>query len=675
MLSNFAELHFIFLENILGGNMEIKNLRRLRLLHFLISILLIIFAVRLYQFQIVDKAIVKKQSDDSLSRTIHIPATRGEIRDRNGVILAYSLETYDVYIDKSKLVSLDTAIQEIAKAYPLASKTDITTEFQNSKDDMVLVIKSVSIDYLKSLRAISDEAVSVKTKMTRVYPNGSLASHVLGITDVDGKGIEGLEATAQEWLAGKDGEIETRTDELGRKLAFAESVEVKPVEGYTIYTTIDRTIQYYAEQAIKTGYAFNEAKRVTAIVQDAKTGEILAMANAPDFDPNNPKAFLYESQAEAYETAATEVDKLNVYYNMWRNPAVSDLYEPGSTFKIFTGLVGLEEAVVSRNSKFYCYGFDEVSGKKVRCWVYPKSHEDESFEEGFQDSCNVVFMEVMKKLNRKAYYDYLKSFGLIDKSTIELGGAKPITRAEKDASVLDLANMSFGHAISITPLHVMNILETVSNDGKLIQPSIINRVETESGEVIAQGNRQVVGQVVSVDTAKEMREILTTVITKGSGRKAYIPGYTIGGKTGTAIKSGAGGYKDERKVYSSFAAIVPSDKPVFNVLVIVDEPKNEVFGSLVAAPIAREIIYNTLQYLEVPSEAVTGQAVVVIPKLVGGTVANAISAAKNLGLTIQDIDTETGIPEDMNAVITKQYPLPGALSSRDNVVFIATKVK
>ncbi len=655
--------------------MEIKNLRRLRFIHFMISLILIIFVARLYQFQIIDKHIVKKQSDLSMSRTIQMPATRGEIRDRNGVILAYSLETYDVYIDKSKLINLDTAIQEITKAYPLASKTEMTTLFQESKDNEVLVLKSVSIDYVKSIRAISDDSILVKTKMTRVYPNGSLASHVLGITNRDGKGIEGLEATADSWLAGKDGSIETRTDELGRKLAFAESVEVKPVEGYTVYTTIDRTIQYYAEQAIKTGYAFNEAKRVTAIVQDAKTGEILAMANAPDFDPNKPREFLYESQLKAYEAASTETDKLNIYYNMWRNPAVSDLYEPGSTFKIFTGLVGLEEAVVSRNSKFVCYGFEEVSGKKVRCWVYPKTHEDETFEEGFQDSCNVVFMEVMKKLNRHAYYDYLKSFGLVDKSTIELGGAKPISRQEKDASVLDLANMSFGHAISITPMHVMNILETVSNDGKLIQPSIINRVETRTGEAIAQGNRQVVGQVVSEATAKEMREILTTVITKGSGKKAYIPGYTIGGKTGTAIKSGAGGYKDERKVYSSFAAIVPSDKPVFNVLVIVDEPKNEVFGSLVAAPIAREIIYNTLQYLEVPSEAVTGQAVVVIPKLVGGTVANAIAVSKQLGLTVQDINTETGISEDLNAIITKQYPLPGTLSSIDNVVFIATGVK
>jgi len=653
--------------------MQKKSVRRLKFLYLLITLFLILVVARLYQYQIVDWDAIKLQSDSKINRRISLPAKRGEIRDRNGALLAYSLETYDVYLHKHQMAISDDSLHEIIKAYPDASKTDMMDRINKATTDSVLIIEGLPFNYVQNIRNLATSDVEVVSKMTRVYPNGSLASHVLGFTNIDGKGIEGVEFSKDDLLTGKAGYIETRTDERGRKLAYADANEVPPIDGQTVYLTIDRTIQYYTEQAIRDGYEFNEAKRVMAIVQDAKTGEILAMATAPDYDPNKPRSFIDKGFEEAYTLAQTDQERMEALYAQWRNPIVSDLYEPGSTFKIFTGLVGLEENVVSRYDEFYCSGFLTVLNHKVRCWIFPRSHERETFEEGFQDSCNVVFMKVIEKIKRDVFYRYLNTFGLLTKSSIELNSATPISRPERQATALDMANISFGHAISVTPLHVMNILQVVSNNGVLTEPSIISRVLSADGIHEEVPTRFVKGQLISEGTAKEMREILTTVITEGSGKRAYIPGYDIGGKTGTAIKNIAGGYEDERRVYSSFAAIVPSDQPVFNVLVIVDEPKNEVFGSLVAAPIAKEIIYNTLEHLEIPSSSVTGQDIVVIPNFVGLSIKDALSLANERGLKLFDVDEEDGIVRTSATLITKQYPLEGSLSSRDNVVFLSKK--
>ncbi len=274
----------------------------------------------------------------------------------------------------------------------------------------------------------------------------------------------------------------------------------------------------------------------------------------------------------------------------------------------------------------------------------------------------------------------------MERSGLELSTAKPIVIPEKDARAINKVVMSYGHSISITPMHVMNILQAVSNDGVLLEPTIVGKVLTEKGDAVAVTRKPSRGNVLSKDVANTLKTILESVVTDGSGANAYIPGYRIGGKTGTAIKNIAGEYSNDRVVVSSFAAIVPIDNPIFNILVIVDEPKTEIHGSKVAAPIAREIIYNTLQYLEVPSSAVTGKGVVVVPELIGMTVQQAREKAHTLGLKLQNmdavagesgttkaLDVTSGDPEVGKLTITKQYPIAGALSSKENIIYISTR--
>lgn len=662
--------------------MSTKNshIKRLRLLHFFIVIFFFVIMLRLYQYQVIDKTLIEEQAQKRIERTITQLARRGEIRDRNGVILAYSLLSSDLVIDREKVTTLDPLMTKILQAYPGADQVGIRQRFEAQTTGELVLIDTIPQDYVDTMRAIQGEGVKLVERSKRVYPNGSLAAQTLGFVGKYGEGLEGLEFVFDEWLSGQNGSIKTRTDELGRKNAFADAEVIPPVNGYTLYTTLDATIQYFCEKAISEGLIINDAKRATAIVQDARTGEILAIANTPSFDPNTP----FVIPQEQVDASATQQEILN---RLWRNPATKDLYEPGSTFKILTGLMGLQEGVVTPTTEFYCDGAEIISGEKVKCWYYPRKHEEETVIEGFQDSCNFVFIRIMEKLQTEVIYNYLRAFGMTERSGIEIGSARPLVIQEEKVTKLNKAIMAFGHSISITPMHVMNILFAVSNDGELLEPQIVKNVIAEDGTEIAVERKPSRGQVISKDQAVEMREILESVVTEGSGSLAYIPGYRIGGKTGTAVKNVAGAYDDERNVVSSFAAVVPVDNPVFNILVIVDEPKNaEVVGSKVAAPIAREIIYNTLQYLEVPSNAVTGAGVVVVPELIGLSVDAARKEAHKLGLklynmeavvseatAISQTDISGGDPEIAKAIITKQYPLPGALSSAENTIYISIR--
>ena len=664
--------------------MRQNGLRRLRFLHFIMGLFFIAIMFRLYQYQIIDKSKIVEESNKRIERDIKLYAKRGEIRDRNGVILAYTLVTSDLIVDRKSIKELQPLLTEILEAYPKADQTDIKARFDSSLDDKVVLIEAIPQDYVPTIRVLQRKGIEVVERNKRVYPNGSMASQTIGFVGKYGDGLEGLEYTFDKWLAGENGNIKTRTDEIGRKNAFADA-EVKPaINGYTLYTTLDATIQYYSEKAIAEGLKINNAKRATAIVQDAKTGEILAIANTPSFDPNTPFEIPTEvNPAAEVNEGPTQQEQLSA---IWRNPAIKDLYEPGSTFKILTGAMGLEEGVVTKDSTFYCPGKATFYKESIACWYYPKAHENETVKEGFQDSCNFVFIRILEKLETSAIYKHLRAFGMTERSGIELPSAKPLVIAEKNVRPINKVVMSFGHSISITPMHVMNILQAVSNDGQLNEPTIVGKVIDEHGKNIPVERKASRGQVLSSDVVEVLKEILESVVTDGSGANAYIPGYRIGGKTGTAVKTIAGEYSNDRVVVSSFAAVVPIDNPVFNILVIVDEPKTEIHGSKVAAPIAREIIYNTLQYLEIPSSAVTGKAVVVVPELIGLTVQMAREKAHELGLKLENMDAVTsenqtgsatdataGNPEIAKMIITKQYPLSGALSSKENTIYISTR--
>ncbi|MCK8061322.1 MULTISPECIES: penicillin-binding transpeptidase domain-containing protein [unclassified Fusibacter] len=657
---------------------NLTHQKRLFVIYFFVSILFILLVARLFQFQILDRDKIKVAADDQISRKINISAERGPITDRNGAVLAYTLKSHNVIIDKKTLIANKEAVDEvelanrIAQQYPAVSADEILEKLYASDSDEVVVIEGLPLEYVRPVQSLEDAYLSVKSVNLRIYPNQTLASHTLGITSVDGVGLSGLEYMYNLDLSGTDGFIETRTDELGRRLPYADAVEGPVINGYTIETTLDLTIQHFVEEAIEKAYVDTQALRVTAVVQHAQTGELLAIASVPDFNPNSPREPIYESQIEAMENRAEDVSEAVIYQSFWKNPANEFVYEPGSTFKIFTGAVGLEEGTIHLNDTYTCNGVYYVTKQPKACW-YTRGHGVQTLTEAFENSCNVAFMQIIEQVGKEKFYEYMKAFKLDQKSDIELNGeARPQIVGEEKAVPVDLASMSYGHALALTPIQMMKIITVVSSDGKLIQPSIIKRVLDDEGNVIKEFEPKIEGQVLSSKTAQQVLDMLTSVVVNGSGKRASVPGYNIAGKTGTSIKNINGSYEDSTIVLSSFAAIVPSDDPLFNLLVVVDEPKTkDIHGSTVAAPIARDIIEDILRYYEMEPKNKIGTETFAAPDFIGMDVKSAKELAESTNVELVEILDENETEFDPDAIITKQYPLGGTLIGKEIKIYIS----
>lgn len=648
--------------------------RPLIILYFIISLFFVLFALRLFQYQVVDYQAIVKQADSRISRKIILPAKRGKITDTAGNILAYSLEVNRVYFIKSQSKNMQIELAELQNAIGEIDIATIEQTIVEGTEDRVLIVDQLAQDKLKLVESLSHASLETEAKTERVYPNETLAAHLLGYTDIDGIGLHGLEYTQNELLSGKKGYIETRTDENGRKIAFSEADVVEPINGYTIETTIDQTIQYYVETAIKSGREVSEAIKVMAVVQDAKNGDILAMASFPDYDPNDRMQPIYPEQVEALNNRAEDVSEVAIMSQYWRNPVIEEVYEPGSTFKIFIGAVGLEEGATSYHHSYYCDGGETVTGQRIKCW-YHAGHGTQNLVEGFQNSCNVVFMNIVKALGADKVYQYIKTFQLDQKSGIPLNGeASPQLTSIDKLMPVDLARIGFGHNISLTPLQMMKVLGVISNHGVLTQPRLVKRILDEDGQVVKTYDPNVIGQVISQKTADDVLGILETVVTDGSGRRAAIPGYRIGGKTGTSIKLINGKYVDDDLVFSSFAAIAPTDDPQINLIVIVDEPRSKnVHGSTVATPIAREILVNVLQYLEIEPTTDTALTTFTAPNLIGMSLKDALASAKKINVELVDAAGGALDKVDQSLIIGKQYPLEGTLISPGSQIYIQTK--
>ncbi len=650
--------------------------RQLLFVAFVFFAAFIVLAARLLQYQVIDAKLIKTQSDKRVNRKILLEAERGSITDRNGNVFAYSLANSTVYFDKSKSQDVNKELQALFDVYPEIDINSLKQEINDSEKDRVKIVMTLPRRYLRFVKRLGFKSIIVETTEKRVYPNNCLASHIIGFTNVDGVGLSGLEYTQEEYLRGVDGYIEAKTDERGRKLAHSESNVVEPINGYTIVTTIDQTIQYYLESAIELGCQASQAKKVMAIIQDAKNGDILGMASYPDFDPNNYKEPVYDIQREQIANLEEGKTAVDVMMQYWNNPVTQQLYEPGSTFKILIGMVGLEEGKTANESGYYCSGSKEVTGKTIKCWK-TSGHGNQSLVQGFQNSCNVVFMNVVNAIGKNKLYEYLHAFRLDERSGIPLNGeAKPILTPIDDLRPVDLARLGFGHNISLTPLQMMNVLSVVSNHGTLLQPRLIKEIKDENGIIIKSFPPRDGGRVISQKTADNVLLILEKVVKEGSGKNAYIPGYRIGGKTGTSIKIINGRYDDDRKVFSSFAAVAPIDDPRFNLIVIVDEPQSKsVHGSTVATPIAKEIMTNVFEYLEIEPDGSAEVQMTTIPNFIGVSFAKAkaIAAQSQIKLIISEGNATESVTQteiDESQIIDKQYPLEGTLVIKGGKVYI-----
>lgn len=532
---------------------------------------------KLVYVQIVNGENLQVLALDQWTRDVPLEAERGKIYDRNGVLLAASATTYTVYVRPNSVTDKDKLASVLSAALGLDEKT--LREKLNTRTSEITVKKNVDKDTMQLIKNSGADGIYFSQTQKRVYPYGDFMSQVLGFTNVDCDGQSGLEQYYNEELSGMDGYILTETDLIGRELEENVTHYVSGTSGLTAYLTIDYNIQAFAESAVTAAYLKHNAKSVSCAVMNINTGEILALAQKPSFDLNN----VPRDDVAALLAAA-------------KCGLVTNVFEPGSTFKIITAGVGLDTGAVTRNTTCYCNGYHIIDGQRIKCWK-TRGHGSQTFDEGVQNSCNVLFMNTALAIGTETFYNYIEKLGLTQKTGIDIiGEASGLRIAEESVKNVDLARIGFGQAIAVTPIELLCAAGAIINGGTLVTPYILDRLEDATGTTVVRNYPDLKTGMVKAETSAAMREILESVVTKGGGKNAAVEGYRIGGKTGTAQKY-ENGVIAQGKYVSTFLGFAPADNPQYILLFIVDEPTGGAYyGSIVAAPYAGEIFSKIKAY-------------------------------------------------------------------------------
>lgn len=527
---------------------------------------------------------------DLQQRERQIKAARGKILDRNGVVLASNKSVCTISVIHNQITDPEGVIAMLVKELGLSEET---VRKRVEKYSSIEKIKSnVDKETGNRILAYGYDGVKVDEDYKRDYPYDDLASKVLGFTGGDNQGIIGLETVYDEYLQGTNGMILTTTDARGVEVDSVGEERVEPVAGNNLRTSIDLNIQMFAAQAAGKAYIQKEADSVSILVMNPSNGEIMAMVDYPEFDLNDP--FQLSEEYAQYEGTDEEQDYLN---QMWRNHCINDTYEPGSTFKIITSTVALEENLVSLDESFYCPGYIVVEDRRIRCHK-TTGHGAESFVEGIENSCNPVFINVGLRIGADRFYDYFEKLGLLQKTNIDLPGeAATIMHKKDDIGLVELATISFGQSFQITPIQLATTVSSIINGGTRITPHFGIQVEDAEGNPVEKFTYEATERICSEETSETMRYLLEKVVSEGGGSKAYIEGYEIGGKTATSQTLP----RSANRYISSFIGFAPADDPQVLVLVIINNPSGVYYGGTIAAPVAKEILENILPYLELES--------------------------------------------------------------------------
>ena len=528
-----------------------------------------------------------KMADALHERERTIKAARGEIVDRNGTVIAANRTVCTVSVIHNQVKEPEKVIRELARILDL-SEEEVRKKVEKWSSREIIrtnVEKSVGDEIMN----LGLSGVKVDEDYRRYYPYGSLASKVLGFTGADNQGIIGLEVMYEKYLKGQDGLILTLSDAKGTELQNVAEERVEPIPGNTLTVSLDVNIQKYAEQAAYQVMEKKGAKAVSIIIMNPQNGEIYAMVNAPEFDLNDPFSLSGESSGL---TGAELQDARN---KMWRNRCINDTYEPGSTFKIITAAAGLEAGVVHLDDKFSCPGFRIVEDRKIRCHKVG-GHGAETFLQGAMNSCNPVFIDVGQRLGVDSFYHYFEQFGLLGKTGIDLPGeAATIMHKKENMGLVELATVSFGQSFQITPIQLITTASSIINGGRRITPHFAVSAESTDGMFYRKFSYPERSGVVSGSTSETMRYILEQVVVEGSGKRAKLPEYRIGGKTATSEKLP----RSLKKYISSFLGFAPADDPQVIALITIDEPVGIYYGGTIAAPVIADIFSNILPYLDV----------------------------------------------------------------------------
>lgn len=556
------------------------------------SLVLIGLIARLVYLMVFDAEYYQKMAQALHEREREIKAARGEIVDRNGVVLATNKTVCTISVIHSQIEDADLVVET------LSAELGLSEEEVRAKVEKVSSMEKIKTNVEKEIgdriRNYNLAGVKVDEDFKRYYPYDELASKVLGFTGGDNQGIIGLEVKYEEYLKGTNGTILTVTDARGIELEGVAEDRVEPVDGETLQISLDYNIQAYCEQAALKVMEEKQADAVSILLMNPQNGEILAMVNVPEFNLNEP----YELNTGADTSAMTDEELQDALNQMWRNGCINDTYEPGSTFKIITSSACLEEGVVSLDDTFSCPGYRVVEDRKIRCHKVG-GHGAETFVEGIQNSCNPVFIDIGLRLGAEKFYDYFEKFGLLSLTNIDLPGeAGTIMHKKEDIGTVELATMTFGQSFQITPIQMATTVSSIVNGGRRVTPHLGVAVLDKDGEEIERFSYETKDGIVSKETSETMQMLLESVVSEGSGSNAYIEGYSIGGKTATSQTLP----RSANKYIASFIGFAPADDPQILGMVVIHNPQGVYYGGTIAAPVLRSIYDNVLPYLGIEKE-------------------------------------------------------------------------
>ena len=641
--------------------------------------LMLILCIRLGWVQIVKGSKYSELAVEQQTKDTPIEAKRGVIYDTNGNELAVSVTCYTIWARPADVRSGDTEaeknenVEKVSKtlAEVLEMDYDDVKEAVTKEQSVIKIKKGIDKDHADKIREAELPGVEIAEDTKRSYPLGAFASHTLGSVTDDNTGLSGLELQYNTYLSGVSGRSVKYTDIGGNSLAYGKEKHYNAEDGYSVVTTIDQVIQHYTEKTIAEVQEKTSAKRAMAIVMDPKTGDILAMAQTPEFDLNDPKTPLDKEEQKKLESMS-EDEKVTYWNKMWRNSLISDVYEPGSTFKLLTTAIALEEGVTDLDSTYTCTGSIAVGDQILHCWSSDHPHGTQNLKQAVGNSCNPVFVQLATGIGIDKFYNYMATFGITGKTGIDFpgeGSAK--LQSKESAGPVGLATIGFGQGVAVTPIQLITAISSFGNEGKLLKPRLVKELRDSDGNTVEKFETEVVRQVVSKETAEEICDIMQFVVDEGGGGAAKVDGYKVGAKTGTAdkVKEDGTGYSGD--TYSSCIAMAPMDDPQITVLLIVDSPQGVKYGSTTAAPGVHQILEDSLRYLNIsPDEESQKEAdaeKVEVPDVTGQSASNAIGILAGDSL---DYDTDKEAAAESDFIVTKQYPEAGTKVKKGSKIYL-----
>ncbi len=634
--------------------LKMRTKKRLLVLFFIFMAINIVLASRLFYLQIFPDERVLSGQLDQLMGQIPIVAPRGEIYDRNMVLLVKDATSYRIYAHPNDIEDYEATARVLSEKLGLDYESTLK-KISNKSSALELMKTKVDADLANEIREETGLGISVEEDQKRYYTNGNFMSNVLGFTGYDHQGLFGIEEAYDDILSGTNGVLIYEKDANGNKIVSGSEIRKEAEAGNSILLTMDGIIQHFAETEVAAVLKETNARRALAIVSDINTGEILAMVVKPDYDLNDPWTvsqefidsygdYLYKKDESGNSVRMSEGEMQMV---MWGNPAINFNYEPGSTFKLITTSATLEEGVMNMQTSFYCPGYIVVDGVRIRCTA---THGSQELHTAVANSCNPALVQIVQALGRDSFYEYAYNFGLGETTGIALSGEEGGIVPPNDENMynIDFATKAFGQGISVTPIQLTMALNAVSNGGYLYTPHVVKEViDSETGENVHTYEPELLRQVISSETSDKMLSIMREMVQESS-LEGLSNGLEIAGKTGTSQKVIDGKYSDTVHI-ASFYGVAPYDDPQVSVLVLVDEPEGAYYGSQVAAPAGIAILQKVINYYDLHSTA-NASVSKVVPDLRGEDIDNAVNALQTLGLTYH-------IEGDSTGIVTKQSPV------------------